>query len=100
MGEVMPIVVAGFVVLVVLGLVMAKVQLNKRAVVRPLDQEDMVERVKIRLTGELAVKLAEKLTAANATVLEDGKAIVDIYEPSTDRLIRFEVDKGEKPAKA
>lgn len=100
MGEVMPVVIAGFVILVIIAIVMAKAQLNRKAVVRPLDQEDMVERVKIHLTGELAKKLAEKLVAANDTAFSEKKmVVVDIYEPGTDRLIRFEVEKGEKPEK-
>lgn len=100
MGEVMPIVVAGFVILIIIAVVMAKSQLNKKAVVKPLDQEDMVERIKIHLTGELAKTLAGKLVAANDEAYTEKKAVVvDIYESTTDRLIRFEVDKGERPEK-
>ena len=100
MGEVMPAVIAGFAILVIVAIVMAKTQLNRKAVVKPLDQEDMVERVKIRLTGELARKLAEKLVSANDAAYSERKTVVvDIYEPGTDRLIRFEVEKGEKPDK-
>ena len=94
MGEVMPLVIAGFIILVIIVAVIAKSQFNKKAVVKPLDQEDMVERVKIRLTGELAKNLAERLSAAGVTA-HDHKTmvVVDVYEPGTDRLIRFEVER-------
>jgi Mg2+/citrate symporter len=101
MGEVMPVIIAGFVVLIIIAIVMAKSQLNKKAVVKPLDQEDMVERVKIHLTGELAKSLAAKLVAANEEAYREKRMVlVDIYEPGMDRLIRFEVDKGEKSESA
>jgi hypothetical protein len=100
MGEVMPILVVGFVVLVVMVLIMAKAQFNRRAVVKPLEQEDMVERVKIRLTGEAAKVLAKKLVEANDMAFSEKRMVIaDIYEPGTDRLIRFEVERGEKPEK-
>jgi hypothetical protein len=100
MGEVMPLLIGGFVILVILVLLVAKAQFNRKVVVKPLEQEDMVERVKIHLTGELAKRLAAKLVEANNTAFSEKRlAVVDIYEPGTDRLIRFEVEKGEKPEK-
>ena len=100
MGEVWPLIVGGFVILTLIVITMMKYQLNRKSVVKDSDQEDMVERVKIRLTGILALKLANKLAEANIEAYTEGKTvIVDMYEPGTDRLIRFEVEKGEKPEK-
>jgi hypothetical protein len=100
MGEVMPVVVAGFVILVIMVMMMAKVQFNKKVVHKPLEQEDMVERVKIHLTGFMAKSLAAKLVAANAEACASkGMVSVEIYEQVTNgRLIRFEVKDGEKSA--
>lgn len=88
MGEVMPILVAGLIVLVVLVAVMAKTQLNRNAVVKPMDQEDMVERVKIRLTAEDIKTLSKKLALA-----ADNNNVVELYD-ATGRLFRFEVVKS------
>ena len=93
MGEVMPILIAGLVVLGLIVLLLARMQLNKKAVVKPMDQEDMVERIKMRLTSELALSLSKQLAEAGATANNEHRAVVvDIYEPKTDRLLRFEVD--------
>ena len=94
MGEVMPVVVAGMVVLVLVAAVMAKTQLLRRAVVRPLDQEDMVQRVKVRLSAEQAEGLAGKLVKAAGEAREAGKkgSYVEVYE-GAGRLVRFEVEE-------
>ena len=93
MSEIMPILIAGLVVLGLMVLFLARMQLNKKAVVKPMDQEDMVERIKMHLTSELALTLSRQLAEAAATCSSEHRTVVvDIYEPKTDRLLRFEVD--------
>ena len=93
MGEVMPILIAGLVLMGLVVIFIAKMQLNKKAVVKPMDQEDMVERIKMRLTGETARTLSKQLAEAGETACrEHQKVVVDFYEPKTDRLLRFEVE--------
>ncbi len=93
MSEIMPILIAGLVVLGLVVLFLARMQLNKKAVVKPMDQEDMVERIKMRLTGELAQTLSKQLAEAGETTCKERRmVVVDIYEPKTDRLLRFEVE--------
>ena len=93
MGEIMPILISGLVVLGLVVLFLARLHLNKKAVVKPMDQEDMVERIKMRLTQELAHTLSKLLAeAAETASKENRQVVVDVYEPKTDRLLRFEVE--------
>ena len=93
MGEIMPILISGLVVLGLVVLFLARLHLNKKAVVKPMDQEDMVERIKMRLTSEIARTLSQQLAdAVETSSREHRTVVVDIYEPKTDRLLRFEVE--------
>jgi hypothetical protein len=93
MSEIFPVLIVGLVLLAIVVAVMAKMQLNKKAVVKPMDQEDLVERIKMRLTADLARALARQLAEASDTALQAHQpVVVDIYEPKTDRLLRFEVE--------
>ena len=84
MGEIMPILIAGLVVLGLIVAFLARMQLNKKAVVKPMDQEDLVERIKMRLTGEIAQTLSRQLAeAGEKACLEHRMVVVDIYEPKT-----------------
>ena len=93
MGEVMPILIAALVVLGLVVLIFARLQLNKKTVTKPMEQEDLVERIKMRLTCELAQTLSRQLAEASTTAQQNQRpVVVDIYEPKTDRLLRFEVE--------
>lgn len=88
MGEVIPILVVGFVILFTMVIVIAKTQLNRKAVVKPMDQEDMVERLKIRLTA-IQIK-----TLGDAVM--NRTQFVDTYETGTDRMLQFHIIEQDK----
>jgi len=92
MGELMPFLICGFVVLLIVVGVIAK-NGSRKAVVKPIEQTDLVERVKIRLNHNDAFVLRTNLDHALADIGNDNDKtfIVDHYEKETDRLIRFEI---------
>ena len=92
MGEVMPFVVLVLAILVVTVAAIMKMGLNKRAVVRPLSEEDMVQRIKIRLDVTEAKLLSEELAAASEEAAKSKKTVtVDRYETATGRLMQVNV---------
>ena len=98
MGEVMPLLIVGFAILVIIVIVMAKAQANRKVVMKPIDQEDMVERIKIKLTGYKAICLAQNILRANDESAEGKEGIVEIYD-GNGRLFRFEIENGERREK-
>ena len=94
MGEIIPFVA---VALLVLGILVAVILLLALAiaVIKPLDQEDMVERVKIKIDGQQALDLVESLKSTNdISFKKDRPASYEFYEKRTGRLVRIEVEHG------
>lgn len=98
MGELSPLLMVALAVLAIIMIVVGKTQLSRRGVVRPLDQEDRVTRVRMRLSGPDAKRLGNALLAAEREAYTTHRsAVVEQYEGYTERLLRFEVLTGVKP---
>ena len=94
MGEIIPIAIGITVVLVVIVLALIKVQYSRRVVVKPLDEEELVNRVRVKISAEQAHVLAQKLDAAAAGVESGGaEALVDYNDEPSNRIIRFNIGK-------
>ena len=98
MGEIIPFLAMALFVLAVLGLFLLKGSFNKKVVVKPLEEEDLVERVKIPLKDTEAEELAGKLMAAAKNAVDSGIPILvtSYLEGRTDRMVQFEVT-GTRP---
>ena len=95
MGELVPILVVMAVVLVIVVSLYARKGLNLKQVVKPVEEMDMVERIKIPLNPVRTRALISKLAAAVEEAEKSKKptsVIVD-HPDTDDRIIRFIVSK-------
>lgn len=87
MGEIIPYAVLALLILAVLVFSLAKMA-SRKVVIKPIEEEDMVCRVKIKMSSEDAKLLAAKLSDA---VMSNSTVMVEQYEKESDRLLRFEI---------
>jgi hypothetical protein len=91
MGELFPIILVAAMVLIVVATLMAKASIHGKQVVRPLEQEEIVIRIKISLDSVRAQMLGQKLADAGCESW-DKREIVDVdFNDSDDRIIRFTI---------
>ena len=94
MGEVVPVLLGLLGVLIIVVAVLSRNSMRGRLVVKRLDQEDRVERVKIHLKSDEALALSKELAEAAELAKSDrADKVIEHYEfGRDDRLIRFEID--------
>lgn len=91
MGEIIPYAVLALLILFVLVLSLAKIA-SRKVVVKPIEEEDMVCRVKIKITSEDAKELASKLSDAAVNSSNNSSSVmIEQYDKKSDRLLRFEI---------
>lgn len=89
MRELIPIVIAILAILVVVSAIYLRRSLSLRQVVRPVEDMDMVERIKVSLSAEQVQKLVARLEGA-VQEAEHARKPVNLDLPDTnDRIIRF-----------
>ena len=95
MGELIPVLAVMAIVLVIVVSLYARKGLNLKQVVKPVEEMDMVERIKIPLNPIRTRTLMSKLTAALDEVEKSKKptsVIVD-HPDTDDRILRFDISK-------
>ena len=91
MGEIMPYAILALVVLAALVFSVAKLS-SRKVVVKPPEEEDLVCRVKFKMSPHEAAEFAAKLSDAASKAASQGAVSVDQYEKGSDRLLRVEID--------
>lgn len=96
MGELIPVLAVMAIVLVIVVSLYARKGLNLKQVVKPVEEMDMVERIKIPLNPVRTRTLMSKLTAALEEVENSkfkAKTVVVDHPDTDDRIIRFVISK-------
>ena len=89
MREFIPVVIAILAILVVISAIYLRRSLNLHQVVKPVEDMDMVERIKIALTSTHVKKLAARLESAAEEAECSGKPVNLDLPDTNDRIIRF-----------
>ena len=98
MGEIIPFMILALVVLAIIGAFLMRMAFNRKVVVKPVDQEDLVDRIKIQLKDTEVTDLVGKLNAASNNAVASGIPVLVTHylDGGTDRMVQFEVI-GTKP---
>jgi hypothetical protein len=94
MGEIMPFLVIALIVLGALVAVMAN-NTRRKAVVQPLEEQDLVKRVKIRLSRVDALRMVTSIQSILQRDPKKGPYIFEHYETDSGRLIHLEIDVAD-----
>ncbi len=99
MGELIPLIVVLSVVLVIVAAIMFKNTLKGKQVVRPIAEEELVERYKINIDAMRVQVLAKELEDAGRKSCDESRTVLVDYNDTEDRIIRFIVNcpKVRKP---
>ena len=101
MGEIIPFLILALAVLFIIGAILMKMTFNRKVVVKPMEQEDLVERVKIPLTSKEAKVLSARLDLASDVACGSKVLVATYLDGRTDRMVEFEVtgSKSDKTPK-
>lgn len=92
MGELIPLVVVLSCILVIVVAIMLKSTIRGKQVVRPINQEELVERYKINIDAIRVQVLARELENAGTKSCDEKRTVIVDYNDTEDRIIRFIID--------
>jgi hypothetical protein len=95
MREFIPVVIAILAMLVVISAIYLRRSLSLRQVVKPVEDMDMVERIKVSLTTTHVKKLTMRLESAAEEAERSGKPVNLDLPDTNDRIIRFIVSPSK-----
>lgn len=90
-GELIPFLALIAIILAVVAALYARKIMDRKQVVKSIDEMDMVERVKIPLTAKQVEILSKKLSVASEEATASKKPVILDHLDTDDRIIRFTI---------